>query len=393
MAEKLLSNPVIEDFEVHARGGLKVGVVTFPGSLDDGDARRAVTIGGNEAVALWHGDDDLKGVDAVVLPGGFSYGDYLRCGAISRFAPVMTSVIEAAGNGDAGPRHLQRLPDPLRVPPAARRADPQRPPQVRLPRPAAAHRARRHPVDVVVRRRCRGHDRAQERRGRLRRRRAHPRPARGRGPRRRALPRRQPQRLAARHRRHLQRARQRGRPDAPPRARGRGPDRSRHRRPRLLHLARRRTSSHEPPDSPRRLPRARRHRGDHLGAAADGHVPQVRHRDHRARRPGLRDGARRRLHRLLPRHRPRRGRPAVVARPPRARTGRGRAALRDAALRVVRRPARAARPRVALAPRQPDGAPSARCAGCCATTGSLPACWSSRSPALTGAALVVGPPA
>ena len=78
---------------------MKIGVVTFPGSLDDADARRAVTIGGNEAVALWHGDDDLKGVDAVVLPGGFSYGDYLRCGAISRFAPVMTSVVEAAGKG------------------------------------------------------------------------------------------------------------------------------------------------------------------------------------------------------------------------------------------------------------------------------------------------------
>lgn len=78
---------------------MKVGVVTFPGSLDDGDARRAVAIGGNDTVALWHGDDDLKGVDAVVLPGGFSYGDYLRCGAISRFASVMTSVIEAAGKG------------------------------------------------------------------------------------------------------------------------------------------------------------------------------------------------------------------------------------------------------------------------------------------------------
>ncbi|UFN42591.1 phosphoribosylformylglycinamidine synthase subunit PurQ [Nocardioides okcheonensis] len=78
---------------------MRVGVVTFPGSLDDGDARRAVTIGGNEAVALWHGDDDLRGVDAVVLPGGFSYGDYLRCGAISRFAPVMTAVVEAAGKG------------------------------------------------------------------------------------------------------------------------------------------------------------------------------------------------------------------------------------------------------------------------------------------------------
>jgi phosphoribosylformylglycinamidine synthase subunit PurQ / glutaminase len=78
---------------------MKVGVVTFPGSLDDVDARRAVGFGGNEAVALWHGDTDLHGVDAVVLPGGFSYGDYLRCGAISRFSPVMTSVIEAAERG------------------------------------------------------------------------------------------------------------------------------------------------------------------------------------------------------------------------------------------------------------------------------------------------------
>ena len=78
---------------------MKVGVVTFPGSLDDVDARRAITLGGNEAVALWHGDEDLRGVDAVVLPGGFSYGDYLRAGAISRFAPVMTAVVEAAGRG------------------------------------------------------------------------------------------------------------------------------------------------------------------------------------------------------------------------------------------------------------------------------------------------------
>ncbi|TYL45359.1 phosphoribosylformylglycinamidine synthase subunit PurQ [Nocardioides sp. BGMRC 2183] len=78
---------------------MKVGVVTFPGSLDDTDAQRAVRLGGNEAVALWHGDADLKGVDAVVLPGGFSYGDYLRCGAISRFAPVMTEVVEAARAG------------------------------------------------------------------------------------------------------------------------------------------------------------------------------------------------------------------------------------------------------------------------------------------------------
>lgn len=78
---------------------MRVGVVTFPGSLDDVDARRAVRVAGHEAVALWHGDHDLQGVDAVVLPGGFSYGDYLRCGAISRFAPVMTEVIQGARAG------------------------------------------------------------------------------------------------------------------------------------------------------------------------------------------------------------------------------------------------------------------------------------------------------
>ena len=78
---------------------MKIGVITFPGSLDDADARRAVTLCGGEAVALWHGDADLHGVDAVVVPGGFSYGDYLRAGAIARFAPVMTEVISAAKGG------------------------------------------------------------------------------------------------------------------------------------------------------------------------------------------------------------------------------------------------------------------------------------------------------
>jgi phosphoribosylformylglycinamidine synthase I len=73
-------------------GKPRVGVVTFPGSLDDRDAIRAVTIMGGEGVRLWHGDRDLHGVDAVILPGGFSYGDYLRTGAIARFAPVMNEV-------------------------------------------------------------------------------------------------------------------------------------------------------------------------------------------------------------------------------------------------------------------------------------------------------------
>jgi phosphoribosylformylglycinamidine synthase len=74
-------------------------VVTFPGSLDDRDAARAVTASGATAVSLWHGDTDLKGVDAVVLPGGFSYGDYLRGGAIARFSPVVAEVIRAANDG------------------------------------------------------------------------------------------------------------------------------------------------------------------------------------------------------------------------------------------------------------------------------------------------------
>ena len=79
--------------------GMRVGVVTFPGSLDDRDAARAIRIAGGEAVELWHGDADLHDVDAVVLPGGFSYGDYLRCGAIARFAPVMTPLVDAAAGG------------------------------------------------------------------------------------------------------------------------------------------------------------------------------------------------------------------------------------------------------------------------------------------------------
>lgn len=77
----------------------RVGVITFPGSLDDIDAARAVRLAGGEPVELWHGDGDLQGVDAVVVPGGFSYGDYLRCGAIARFAPVMGEVVAAAERG------------------------------------------------------------------------------------------------------------------------------------------------------------------------------------------------------------------------------------------------------------------------------------------------------
>jgi len=78
---------------------MKIGVVTFPGTLDDRDAQRAVRLAGAEAVSLWHADTNLHNVDAVVLPGGFSFGDYLRCGAIAAQAPVMESIIDAANGG------------------------------------------------------------------------------------------------------------------------------------------------------------------------------------------------------------------------------------------------------------------------------------------------------
>jgi phosphoribosylformylglycinamidine synthase subunit PurQ / glutaminase len=77
----------------------RIGVIGFPGSLDDRDAARAVRLAGAEPVALWHADRDLRGVDAVILPGGFSYGDYLRCGAIARFAPVMSELVPATRAG------------------------------------------------------------------------------------------------------------------------------------------------------------------------------------------------------------------------------------------------------------------------------------------------------
>jgi phosphoribosylformylglycinamidine synthase subunit PurQ / glutaminase len=78
---------------------IRIGVVTFPGSLDDRDALRAVEAAGAEPVSLWHKDPSLHDVEAVVLPGGFSYGDYLRCGAIARFSPVMDLVIAGARDG------------------------------------------------------------------------------------------------------------------------------------------------------------------------------------------------------------------------------------------------------------------------------------------------------
>jgi phosphoribosylformylglycinamidine synthase subunit PurQ / glutaminase len=78
---------------------VRIGVITFPGSLDDRDAMRAVKTIGATPVALWHNDHDLQGVDAIILPGGFSYGDYLRAGAIASHSPIMSEVIDAAGKG------------------------------------------------------------------------------------------------------------------------------------------------------------------------------------------------------------------------------------------------------------------------------------------------------
>ena len=77
----------------------RIGVVTFPGTCDDRDALRAVEVCGGEPVALWHKDDDLRGVDGVFLPGGFSFGDYLRCGAIASLSPVMAAVRRFAADG------------------------------------------------------------------------------------------------------------------------------------------------------------------------------------------------------------------------------------------------------------------------------------------------------
>lgn len=94
--------PLIGDYSTPdtAPSGARIGVVTFPGTLDDRDAARAVRLAGAEPVALWHADDSLGDVDAVVIPGGFSYGDYLRAGAIARFAPMMSRIVDAA-NSDA----------------------------------------------------------------------------------------------------------------------------------------------------------------------------------------------------------------------------------------------------------------------------------------------------
>ena len=153
---------------------MRIGVVTFPGSLDDTDAARAVRYAGAEPVRLWHADRDLRGVDAVILPGGFSYGDYLRCGAIARFSPVMGELIPAAQaglpvlgicNGFQILCEAHLLPGALTRNAGLRfiHAD------VRL-----TVSQRDDALDRGLRRRAAAHRADQERRGRLRRRRGHP---------------------------------------------------------------------------------------------------------------------------------------------------------------------------------------------------------------------------
>ena len=147
----------------------RVGVITFPGTLDDVDAARAVRLSGAEAVSLWHADADLKGVDAVVVPGGFSYGDYLRCGAIAKFAPVMDSVVEAAGRGMPVLGICNGFQVLCEAGSAAGRADPQRRTALRLPGPVAGGGVQYLGVDDSLRARRRPAGAAEVRRGPLRR--------------------------------------------------------------------------------------------------------------------------------------------------------------------------------------------------------------------------------
>ncbi|ROZ65710.1 phosphoribosylformylglycinamidine synthase subunit PurQ [Kocuria soli] len=107
MASNTFEAPLVADLSSPSPDGtlvdVRVGIVTFPGTLDDRDAARAIDIAGGTSVPLWYADDDLQGVDAVILPGGFSYGDYLRAGAISRFAPLMSRIVDAANSDAAMP--------------------------------------------------------------------------------------------------------------------------------------------------------------------------------------------------------------------------------------------------------------------------------------------------
>ena len=235
MCERLLANPLIEDYEIDARlrvrtsrrgGGVRFGVVRFPGSCDEVDALLACRRFG-DAELLWHKDRDLGGVDAVVVPGGFSYGDYLRAGAIARFSPADGVGDRVRARRRPRARHLQRLPGAVRGGPAAGRPAAEPLAALRLPPGGRRRGEPRHPVHARVRGRATcSRSRSSTPPG------ATTRPG---------IPERagraalragaEPERGAGRHRRRVQRGGQRARADAAPRARGRPADRLRRRRP------------------------------------------------------------------------------------------------------------------------------------------------------------------
>ena len=131
---------------------MKASVILFPGSNREQDAARALRQATGQAPSiLWHGDHDLPaGTDLVVLPGGFSYGDYLRCGAIAARSPIMRAVSRHVGAGRTGAWHLQRFPDSVRGRPAAWRADAQRRPALHLPDAASSRGERRRPASPAA---------------------------------------------------------------------------------------------------------------------------------------------------------------------------------------------------------------------------------------------------
>ena len=126
---------------------MRFGILVFPGTWSDTDCHHAVHgVLGQDADYVWHKEDSVAGYDAIIVPGGFSYGDYLRAGAIARFSPVMSAVRDFAAAGGVGHRHLQRVPDTLRGRTAAGRAASQRAPGIPLPVDAPADGTGGHAV-------------------------------------------------------------------------------------------------------------------------------------------------------------------------------------------------------------------------------------------------------
>ena len=166
------------------RGGdaMKIGVVVFPGSNCDTDTMHGLRLAGAEPVELWHESADLQGVSAVVLPGGFAYGDYIRAGVIARFSPVMRSVAAFAADGGLVLGICNGFQVLAEAGPPARRAAPQPLAAVRRSRGRDRRPAGRHAVHAGRRRRPAAAHARRPRRGLLLRRRRDPRRAGGAGP-------------------------------------------------------------------------------------------------------------------------------------------------------------------------------------------------------------------